>query len=72
MNERASQAPVAELAEFRDRHVESACQEIDAAFFSGDSFLTEEAMRRMEYFIGRWQREMASIREMLKEEGKNA
>jgi hypothetical protein len=70
MNERASMARVTELPEFQDRHIEAACQEIDAAFFSGDSFLTEEAMRRMEYFIGRWQREMAGTREMLKEEGK--
>lgn len=50
-----------------DHHTEEYLQSIDAAFFSGDSFHSEAALRRFEYFMGRWRREATSIRELLDE-----
>jgi hypothetical protein len=43
--------------------IQIACDEIDAGFFSGDAFHTPEACERMEYYIARWQRAIAEIRE---------
>lgn len=47
--------------------VENACDEIDAGFFSGDAFHSEEAIARIEWYMGRWQRELVNIKEMLAE-----
>lgn len=38
---------------------------IDAAFFSGDSFHNEADLEKVEYYLGRWSREVDSIKEML-------
>ncbi len=44
--------------------------QIDAGFFSGDSFRNEAALKEVEDYLGRWQREIVSIRECLAEEAK--
>lgn len=41
---------------------EAALQTIDAAFFSGDTFHSPEALSRAEYFLHRWLREAERIR----------
>lgn len=41
---------------------EDACDHIDACFFSGDSFHSPDAIKRIEFYLGRWQRELASIK----------
>lgn len=51
--------------ELRAAWAEEACDQIDAGFFSGDTFHSEEAIARMEWYMGRWQREIANIRKML-------
>lgn len=42
-----------------------AMDRLDAAFFSGDSFHSEEGLRFVEAYLARWQREANAIREML-------
>ncbi len=44
---------------------EEACDAIDAGFFSGDSFQNEEAIKRIEWYIARWQREIVEIKKEL-------
>lgn len=39
--------------------VEAAFQEIDAAFFSGDTFEDEDARERVKFFLARWNKEVA-------------
>lgn len=39
--------------------LEEACDSIDAALFTGDSFRSAEAIERMEWYMRRWQRELA-------------
>jgi len=48
-------------------HIEIACDEIDAAMFSGDSFNNEQNTKELEYYLDRWTREIENIREMNKE-----
>ena len=43
--------------------VKEALEEIDAAFFSGDTFHDPEALKEVEEYLGRWQREITSIKE---------
>jgi len=50
-----------------DDYTEGMCQQIDAAFFSADTFHSDEAVRLMEYYLGRWNREIERIKEMLEE-----
>ena len=45
--------------------VEEAIQEIDAAFFSGDQFYTEEDLARIEKFLLRWGREATRIKAVI-------
>jgi hypothetical protein len=44
---------------------ESACDKIDAGFFTGDTFQSREAVDRIEFYINRWQREIISIKDDL-------
>ena len=37
---------------------EEACQHIDAAFFSGDTMMTPDAILRIQYFLNRWQKQL--------------
>jgi hypothetical protein len=46
-------------------HTEKLFDAIDAGFFSGDTFHNEEALKRFDWYIARWRREIVSIREML-------
>jgi hypothetical protein len=51
----------------KESWAESAFDEIDAGFFSADTFHSEEAIARAEWYMGRWAREIVAIRETLKE-----
>jgi hypothetical protein len=42
---------------------EEACDSIDAGFFSGDTFFAPEAIKRMEWYLGRWCRQLAVIQQ---------
>lgn len=55
-----------ELPEHTERHFDA----IDAGFFSGDTFHSHEAIARAEWYFARWQREIASIKEMLSDDQK--
>ena len=46
---------------------DDACEEIDAAFFSGDAFHDNEALTKIKHYLGRWNREAESIEKMLKD-----
>jgi len=46
---------------------EDACDEIDAGFFSGDSFHDADALERIEWYMTRWQREIVNIRKIMAE-----
>ena len=35
-----------------------ACEEIDAGFFSGDSFLNKKAMNELEWYLNRWTKQL--------------
>ncbi len=48
--------------------IERACEEIDAAFFSGDGFHNEVSLAKISFYVGRWRREINSIEECLEEE----
>jgi hypothetical protein len=39
-------------------YIEKACEEIDAAMFSGDAFIEEDARKSLQDYIDRWTREM--------------
>jgi hypothetical protein len=54
---------VGRLPEHTERHFDA----IDAGFFSGDTFHNEEALMRFDWYVARWQREIANIRAMLAE-----
>lgn len=46
-----------------NRHVRNAVQEIDAAMFSGDTFINDaDALDHLEFYIQRWQRGINGIR----------
>lgn len=47
--------------------VAKALEEIDASFFSGDQFHNQVDLDKVEFYVARWQREIANIKEMLKE-----
>jgi hypothetical protein len=47
---------------------EEACEQIDAGFFSGDTFDNEEALAEIEDYLGRWTRRAAEIRRDLEEQ----
>lgn len=53
-----------------DEHLERMCEEIDAAFFSGDGFHSRKALEEIRAYLGRWERESNQIEKMLDEEDK--
>lgn len=48
---------------------EESLDAIDACFFSGDTFQNADALEAVEFYIGRWTREIARIKETLAAEG---
>jgi hypothetical protein len=54
-------------APFKEPWAERSFDAIDAGFFSADTFHSDAAIARAEWYMARWQREIARIREMLKE-----
>jgi hypothetical protein len=50
-----------------DDYTEGICEQIDAAFFSADTFHSKKAVKMMEFYLGRWNMELESIKEMLAE-----
>ena len=46
-------------------HITDACEEIDAVFFSGDGFQNKTALEEIEFYVGRWSREIERIKLML-------
>jgi hypothetical protein len=54
---------VGRLPAYTERHFDA----IDADFFSGDTFHDEDAIKRFEWYVARWQRQTVEIREMMKE-----
>ena len=50
-------------------YAEKALDLIDACFFSGDTFQNAAALETADYYIGRWTREIARIKEDLAAEG---
>jgi hypothetical protein len=51
---------------------EEALDQLDAGFFSGDCFHSNEAMARARHYMARWERKMKDISEMLAEEERDA
>lgn len=47
-----------------NRFVKNACEEIDAAMFSGDEFLDENSRKELREYMGRWTRELKEWDEM--------
>lgn len=50
-----------------DNYLEEACEEIDAAMFSGDAFLKKDNRETLKTYIGRWEREMKKFEELEEE-----
>lgn len=48
-------------------HIDEACDEIDAALFTGDTFHDHEMITELEAYLSRWQREIAATKKFLKE-----
>jgi len=44
-------------------YLERACEEIDAALFSGDAFYTEKDLAEFQQYLDRWNREVENIKE---------
>jgi len=44
-----------------NKNIENACEEIDAAMFSGDEFTDKENREKLREYIGRWEREMQNF-----------
>lgn len=44
-----------------------ACEEIDAALFSGDEFFNPECVKELELYLGRWQRKLVEFKELTEE-----
>lgn len=47
---------------------ERACEELDAALFSGDDFENPESLKELEAYIARWQREISKIKKGIENE----
>jgi ADP-dependent phosphofructokinase/glucokinase len=47
-----------------DEFIKDACEEIDAAMFSGDHFLKVVNREKLKFYIGRWVREMEVFAEI--------
>lgn len=48
-----------------NEHESEVCDDLDASLFSGDAFHDEAALRELEHYLARWNREAARIRKML-------
>jgi ADP-dependent phosphofructokinase/glucokinase len=48
-------------------YIEKACEEIDAAMFSGDAFMEKDERDELTNYIGRWQRKMKEWEEIAAE-----
>jgi hypothetical protein len=48
-------------------YIENACEEIDAAMFSGDAFMEKEERDALTDYIGRWHRKMKEWEEIAAE-----
>lgn len=46
------------------KYIEDACDELDAAIFSGDEFHNPESRKRLREFMTRWERELKSFDEL--------
>ena len=44
--------------------IQNACEQIDAAFFSGDEFLHASNRRELRYYINRWRTELNNLMEV--------
>ena len=44
-------------------YIENACEEIDAAMFSGDEFDEKDEREKLREYIGRWERRMKELEE---------
>jgi hypothetical protein len=47
--------------------IKDACEEIDAAIFTGDCFVDGHARRELKEYIDRWVREMKNLKQVEKE-----
>lgn len=50
-----------------NEHEAEVCDDLDASIFTGDCFYDEDALRELEHYLGRWNREAARIRQVLAE-----
>ena len=50
------------------KYIENACEEIDAAIFSGDAFFDEEHRKGLIEYMERWTRELKRIDIMVNSE----
>ena len=50
--------------------IERACEKIDAAFYSGDSFHNKTSLAEISSYVGRWHREIKVLEEYLEREKK--
>ena len=50
------------------KYIEDACEEIDAAMFTGDAFLDEDHRKELTEYIERWQRGLKRIDIMVNSE----
>lgn len=50
-------------------HIDDACDEIDAAIFTGDLFYTDPtALAELEVYINRWKRGLDSIKQFIEDD----
>lgn len=52
-----------------NKHEADVCDDLDASIFSGDAFHDADALRELEHYLTRWNREAARIRKALEEPG---
>jgi hypothetical protein len=57
-----AQSHSAETVPFKESWAERSFDSIDAGFFSADTFHSEEAVKRAEFFMDRWRRQISSLR----------
>lgn len=49
------------------KSVDDACHTIDAAIFTGDSFIDKEAIKELRCYMSRWERQLCLNEETLKD-----
>jgi len=50
-----------------DSYIEESCDNIDAAFFSGDTFHNLASLNDIKYYLARWNKEAKVIEDILEE-----